>query len=379
MTGSREQNKKSSKAIVLVSPNIGGVEIRIARLFRAFYDHDPSVYLVTHQLLFHKLQEAGVLLEKHSDRILLLDSRRQADLNGFFGRKLTYVRWMLRSLLLAWQYNFKAAYLACNGITVAAPLLVYPGVRSVIAYTIPHLRASGITWSNRMMLILWLNLCHRVDALNPVNDLGRIVLKQSKVVISPGSFTDPKRFAPDEHKSLWIVWAGHLEPHKQPLLFVDSVAAARKQLGGKSAGWDFHILGGGNMFPEVQQRIAALQQEKHIQVWGYVHDVAAFFAKSVICVSTQRDTNYPSQVLLEAMSCENAVIATDVGDTRLLLDEENAILVNNSADLAKALVTLMTDEELRMRLGQQGRAKVAHSHTVEQFIAHVDNLWAPTA
>jgi glycosyltransferase involved in cell wall biosynthesis len=379
MTRANEQRKKFSKAIVLVSPNIGGVEIRIARLFRAFYDQDPLVYLVTHQLLLRKLQEAGVLLEKHSDRILLLDSHKQAGLNGFFGRKLIYARWMLRSLLLAWQYNFKAVYLACNGITVAAPLLVYPGVRSVIAYTIPHLRASGITWPNRMMLILWLNLCHRVDALNPVNDLGRIVLKKSKVVISPGSFTDPKRFVPDEHKWPWIVWAGHLEPHKQPLLFVDSVAAARKQLDDKAIGWEFHILGGGNMLPEVQQRIADLQQEKHIQVWGYVHDVASFFAKSVICVSTQRDTNYPSQVLLEAMSCENAVIATDVGDTRLLVDEENAILVNNSEDLTRALITLMTDEELRLRLGQQGRAKVARSHTVEKFIVHVDNLWAPTA
>jgi hypothetical protein len=39
----------------------------------------------------------------------------------------------------------------------------------------------------------------------------------------------------------------------------------------------------------------------------------------------------------------------------------------------------MTDEELRLRLGQQGRAKVARSHTVEKFIVHVDNLWAPTA
>ena len=51
------------------------------------------------------------------------------------------------------------------------------------------------------------------------------------------------------------------------------------------------------------------------------------FAESSLFVSLQSENNYPSQAVLEAMACGNAVIATNVGDTRMFVNEENGYLI----------------------------------------------------
>ena len=68
------------------------------------------------------------------------------------------------------------------------------------------------------------------------------------------------------------------------------------------------------------------------------------------------------------MASECAIVATDVGNTRLLVDESCAILIPSDANaLAKAIQYLLESPELVTRFGAICRTKVLKEHTVAKF------------
>ena len=91
---------------------------------------------------------------------------------------------------------------------------------------------------------------------------------------------------------------------------------------------------------------------------GGVADTAKYLKQSKIFISIQKDNNYPSQSLLEAMACENAIIASDVGETRKLVTENEGILVPLSAEkIADAIQFLLENPAECERLGKNARKK----------------------
>jgi len=367
------------KAIILAgTSDMGGVEIRIGRLFTALYAKDPNVYLITHRALVDQLDAAGVPMSACSDRILLLDPCAPSVLTGFVRRKLTYFGWMWKAWRLVRKMRIRSAYLAGTGITIGVPLLIDPRTHTIVAYTVPSLGASGITRINQVALAIEVNLANRIQVINRRHDLRRFVLRRNKIALCESSFTDLDRFKPAEKKEPWVVWVGHLEPWKDPLLFLEGIESALGRLGQEHTDLQVHLAGDGSMAAEVAAFVREHELANRVTLWGHVDDVAALVSKSIIFASTQAQTNYPSQSLLEAMACENGIIVTDVGDTRILNNEGNSILIKTAAELGDALVALVSDPDHREELGKAARRTIAEQHTVDVFIAHLDTLWAPT-
>jgi starch synthase len=77
-----------------------------------------------------------------------------------------------------------------------------------------------------------------------------------------------------------------------------------------------------------------------------------------------------STVVLEAMCCGAAVVATDVGGIREQLDEETGVIVppRDSGALAGAICTLLADADRRRRLGQAAWRKAHAQFTVRQMV-----------
>ena len=91
--------------------------------------------------------------------------------------------------------------------------------------------------------------------------------------------------------------------------------------------------------------------------------------------SIQSDNNYPSQSLIEAMACENAIIASDVGETRRLVDSEVGILVPLSAiSIANAIISLLDDPIECALKGKKARIKVLNEHTLEKFVEYFKGI-----
>lgn len=77
-----------------------------------------------------------------------------------------------------------------------------------------------------------------------------------------------------------------------------------------------------------------------------------------------------STVVLEAMCCGAAVVATDVGGIREQLNTETGVIVRprDSAALAKAICGLLADQNWRLRLGQAARQKARAQFSVRRMI-----------
>lgn len=77
-----------------------------------------------------------------------------------------------------------------------------------------------------------------------------------------------------------------------------------------------------------------------------------------------------STVVLEAMFCGAAVVATDVGGIREQLDEDTGVVVppRDSAALARAISALLADAGRRRRMGQAAWRKAHSQFNVRQMI-----------
>lgn len=77
-----------------------------------------------------------------------------------------------------------------------------------------------------------------------------------------------------------------------------------------------------------------------------------------------------STVVLEAMSCGAAVVATDVGGIREQLDEDSGVIVppRDSAALASAINALLADPGRRHRMGQAAQKKVRTQFSERKMI-----------
>lgn len=197
-----------------------------------------------------------------------------------------------------------------------------------------------------------------------------------KTFITPCSFTDYSHFYPLE-KTKTIVFAGRLVDYKQPLLVLDAFSLVYKRLESPlKDSWKLFILGNGPLKPLMKRKIDEYRLNKNV-ILTYQPDISNILNKSSIFISIQTHENYPSQSLLESMASENAIIATDVGNTKKLLDDRCALFIyrNSSKDLAEKLFTLIDDEKLRKKLGEEARKKVLSEHSMDIFVDYLFKLW----
>jgi polysaccharide biosynthesis protein PelF len=77
-----------------------------------------------------------------------------------------------------------------------------------------------------------------------------------------------------------------------------------------------------------------------------------------------------STVVLEAMCCGTAVVATDVGGIREQMDENSGVIVppRDPAALARAICSLLADTNRRQALGEAARRKARAQFNVRQMI-----------
>ena len=100
----------------------------------------------------------------------------------------------------------------------------------------------------------------------------------------------------------------------------------------------------------------------------YTESLIDVLRRTKIFVSLQDVDNYPSQSVLEAMSAGCSIIATDVGDTRMFLNNENSVLISPDREsLRKAIFLLLKNTPLRRKLGAEASKALTQKHTIENY------------
>jgi glycosyltransferase involved in cell wall biosynthesis len=199
--------------------------------------------------------------------------------------------------------------------------------------------------------------------------LHRLVQPEQTTVIE-GVGVDAEHFVPAPEPStpeIVVLFPARLLREKG----VDVVVEAARQLRGRYP--VRFVLAGepdpGNPGSITEAQVRAWEAEGLVEWWGWQTDMVKVYHQSHIVVLPSLGEGIPT-ALLEAGACARPVVTTDVPGCRdVVIDGENGLLVppNDPQALAKAIEQLLRDPQLRLRLGQAGRARVLERFTDDRI------------
>lgn len=176
-----------------------------------------------------------------------------------------------------------------------------------------------------------------------------------KISIAPCSFSDFSKVRDSHLKDIDIAMIGRFVPFKGHEL-LEKIAAKLVDL-------ELHVCG----FGALQLNIPGAK------IYNAV-DPFDVLSRARISLSLQFFGNYPSQVLLESMASGCAIIATDTGETRKLLDDSCAVLIPYDSDaLLAAIVYLLSNPDRCDVLGKAAKNRVLTEHNIERYADYFVN------
>ena len=175
------------------------------------------------------------------------------------------------------------------------------------------------------------------------------------------------------HEELWLPHqapivgnVAALVPHKGQRHLIEAAALAVREVPDAR----FVIAGEGELRPALERQIKDRRLEKHVLLAGFRPDVLSLHKAFDVFVMSSVTEGLGTS-LLDAMACGKPVVATSAGGIpEVVADGETGILVPpRSPDaLARAIVTLLTDDGLRRRMGEAGLARVKERFSAERMV-----------
>lgn len=343
----------------------GGAERRFIRLWAYLASLGADVFLITNEKLIASAHEAGLIdADAPHQKIISVPDAGAMRLSVALYRRIRELGCELVHLPLA------------QGKLLPLYALLQLTSRVRISHTV-----AAVWYAHRMRVALgsrlisrWLwSLADRIDSLYTgfaelhARPLGLL----HKVTTSPCSFTDVERYSGVAVKDIDIVFAGAFNAEKNPLLFVDALASLRR----RGIPFAAVMAGGGPQGESVKERVRAAGLRDEVAV-GPIADMSSVFARSRIFVSLQQNENYPSQSLIEAMVARNAVVASDVGETRRLVTPDTGIVVPLEAEkVADAIGVFLTDWGRATMAAERGRELILREHRLDRFASYMVDVW----
>ena len=352
------------------STRLGGAERRFFRLFDHLRKSGCNIDLYTSESGAAACKALDIDLDGARVRVLA-----EPDKKG--PRLLLYGALLIRALRLVGQLRRdRIAHLHFGENPGALSFLYGFLARFACPFSVSLVDSIGNyrrSFRQRLFVVVTARFAARIDCLSAQikQDLvsfldGRY---ESKCLVSPCSFTDPKRALAaraDQRRDIDIALISRMIPGKGHRLLRDALLAVERA--GRS-GLVVHVCGAGPLEQEIRREFQAIEQQ-HVKIY-FEDEPFAVMLRTKVYVSLQDVENYPSQSLLEAMTCGCAIVATDVGLTRQLLDETCAVLVpRDGLALATAVQRLLDGESLRAELGKNAKEVVASKHSIDRFAAY---------
>jgi glycosyltransferase involved in cell wall biosynthesis len=152
-----------------------------------------------------------------------------------------------------------------------------------------------------------------------------------------------------------VVSVGNLRPAKGQRVLLEAAVEVRRQVPGVR----FLVVGGGAMGPQLRRHAEQLGLAEAVTFTGFRQDAVRLAAGAdVFALPSIRDGL--SIALIEAMALGKGIAMTAAGgNVEAVKDQREGLVVppGQPAALARAMVTLLADVELRSRLGEAARRR----------------------
>lgn len=194
-------------------------------------------------------------------------------------------------------------------------------------------------------------------------------LKSDHLRLIPGAGVDIKHFLPSETSAAVqvVMMASRFLRDKGVTEFVE----AARRLRGHNA--RFVLVGATDADNPASISNSELNRwldEGVIEWWGHSDDMVVTLAQAdIVCLPSYRE-GLP-KVLLEAMACGKACVATDVpGCREAIRHEDNGLLVpaKDAAELAAAIGRLLDHPDEQRKMGERGRMRAVEEFSQERVI-----------
>lgn len=150
-----------------------------------------------------------------------------------------------------------------------------------------------------------------------------------------------------------VSFVGRLVDLKDPLTFVKAIPHVLK----KRKDIKFMIVGGGHMEQSVKELVEKLNVKDHSLVTGPLSEVNEVFSISDIYCAIDVEENFITTTIVEAMMMKTPCIITDAGHTSQYFTHKKdsyIIPISDEEKLAEAILYLLENKSLRMKLGVNG-------------------------
>lgn len=354
---------------VFCKNNPGGAERRFFYLFEQIVKSNDRVYLFTNKSLLEKIG----LPEYAMNNIVTIDTDfLRGRLASFVFACYSAIRFIVK--LRIYHIHFcvnPSPYSLIIGLFSKLTFRTYS--ISIVNSHIKNIKQLGrlgfLKWKVSMYFSDW------IDVLSPsISQNVRTIFSElslEKMSISPCSFSkfaELRFMSADTTNALPLefdfCFASRLIEGKGLNLLMRTV----NDIELKGVGYKFVIVGDGELFESLSDWANTLVFNKVLMV-GYKRNIHDYILKSRCVLSLQEHENYPSQLIYESMALRRTVIATDVGDTRIILNEENSILVqSNISSLQEAFTKIsgMTNSQLSS-FTESAFENVINVHNVKNY------------
>lgn len=172
------------------------------------------------------------------------------------------------------------------------------------------------------------------------------------------------------HPTVVILGIGRLHAQKRWDVLIRSLALMDRST---QVPWLCRIYGEGSIRAELEAITNVLGLAARITFEGVCSDVAAVLGSAHVLALTSDYEGTPN-VVLEAMACGRPIVATAVGDVgELVEDKVSGFLVKpgDVESVAKCLLMLVEDSDMRVRMGVQARQRVSAGFGLESLVENI--------
>jgi len=137
----------------------------------------------------------------------------------------------------------------------------------------------------------------------------------------------------------------------------------------------FLVLGEGTERGALADRARALGVAERVRFLGHVSDVRRALATFDVFVLPSRVENAPN-ALLEAMACEKACVAFDVGGMRETLGDAGILVAAaDTVGLAERITSLIGRRDARWAFGVRARARIEREFSFSRRLARIEAIY----
>lgn len=270
-------------------------------------------------------------------------------------------------LYLVGHVNFATLLWACRLLSPGTAVI--PFAYGIEVWSQRHwARRIGISWADQLIAISRFTRDKMIEANDVLPAKIRVLYNCFDPYLGRRVAGNGAAGLKLEHPNLLTVSRISKEDHhKGHAVILRALTQVRRDV----PGVHYYVVGAGDLVPDLQQMVAEFKLEPNVHFLGFVSDdeLSSVYEQCDLFVMPGRWEGF-GYVFAEAMAYGKAVIAGNQDATvEVVRDHETGLLVDpcNHEELAKALTLLLTDREMRERMGRRGAQVVDEEFGFEKF------------